>query len=317
MKVLLRLLGASALISILSMSATAIAQPATNPAAGTAASASLPAIPIGTTITMANWRQYQQFMPDGMVTLFEGKGSWKMPDDVAMKIGPTVIHPLPPGYLAATEKNSPAAKLIELSDGGLTIANYQGGIPFPNATEPHRGWKLLADFWYRYMPHIVVNSPDNPGFECTLDGYDNVNCVKGLWVARQLAFNTDPGTPASVEGAGDKYRTTWFMVEEPEQQRYTTTLTIEYTDLTKPEDIYNFLPAMRRTQRSSSAARCSGSGTEMTPDDGRFAFDATIPDFTADLLGTRKILNEMDVKSAGANFPADYDMPLGWPKPSW
>ncbi|MGO9268208.1 MAG: DUF1329 domain-containing protein [Candidatus Binataceae bacterium] len=285
--------------------------------AGQSTAAEAPAIPLGTVITTGNWRRYQQFMPDGMVTLFAGQSSWKMPDDVAMTVGPTVIHPLPAGYLAATEKYSSTTKLVELPEGGLTISGYQGGIPFPNPAEPHRGWKILADFWYRYMPHIVVNTPDNPGFDCTLDAFGNVNCTKGLWVARQLSFNTDPGTPSTFPGAEDKYYTTWFMIEEPEQQHYSTTLTMEYTDLSKPEDVYVFLPAMRRTQRLSAAARCSSSGTEMTPDDGRFAFDSTIPDFSADLIGTRKILNEMDVKSAGANFPADYDMPLGWPKPSW
>ncbi len=287
-----------------------------SPAIPVASSPENPIAP-GTTITMENWRQYRQFMPDGMIVLFEGGAPWKMPADVSMTVGPTVINPLPSGYLAATEKYSPQTKLLELPDGGLTISGYQGGIPFPHPGDPHKGWKLLADFWYRYMPHIVVNTSDNPGFNCTLDGFGNVNCVKGLWVARQLSFNTDPGTPASFPGTEGKYYTTWFMVEEPEQQRYSTTLTIEYTDLTKSEDVYVFLPAMRRTQRLSSAARCSSSGSEMTPDDGRFAFDSTIPDFSAALLGTRRVLSQMDVGSAGAHFPADYDMPLGWPKPTW
>ena len=31
------------------------------------------AIPPGTKITMQNWQQYKQFMPEGMVALFEGK----------------------------------------------------------------------------------------------------------------------------------------------------------------------------------------------------------------------------------------------------
>src|SRR5215469_13581044 len=46
------------------------------------------AIPPGTTITMQNWRHYQQYMPDGMVALFEGPYFWKMPDDVSMVVGP-------------------------------------------------------------------------------------------------------------------------------------------------------------------------------------------------------------------------------------
>jgi Protein of unknown function (DUF1329) len=286
----------------------------TNAGLATAASS---AIPLGTVITTANWRQYQQFMPDGMVTLFKGRSSWKMPDDLAMTVGPTVIHPLPAGYMTATEKYSSTTKLVELPEGGLTISGYQGGIPFPNPTEPHRGWKILADFWYRYIPHIVVNAPDNPGFNCTLDGFGNISCIKGLWVARQLSYNTDPGTPSSFPGAEGKYYTTWFMIEEPEEQRYSTTLTMESTDLSKPEDVFIFLPSMRRTQRLSAAGRCSSSGADTTPDDGRFGFDGTIPDFSSNLIGTRKILTEMDIKSAGAAFPDNYDMPLGWPKPSW
>jgi hypothetical protein len=58
---------------------------------------------------MQNWRQYQQYMPDGMVALFEGQYFWKMPDDVLMDVGPTIIHPLPPkppttAYLRALAK---------------------------------------------------------------------------------------------------------------------------------------------------------------------------------------------------------------------
>ncbi|MBF6571004.1 MAG: DUF1329 domain-containing protein [Candidatus Binataceae bacterium] len=271
----------------------------------------------GTAITMQNWRQYIQYMPDGMVALFEGSYAWKMPPDVRMEIGPTAIHPLPKGYIAATEQYGAQTSVIELPDGGLTVAGYQGGTPFPSPAEPHLGWKLLANFWYRYMPHLVVNGPENLGKFCTLDSYSNVSCVKGLWVARQLSFNTDPGIPATIEGGAGKYYTTWFMVQEPEQQKYSTTLTIGYTDLTKPEDVYNFAPSMRRTQRLSTAARCAAMGSDTTPDDARFGFDGNIPEFDANLLSERQILAMMDVGQAGANLPQNYDMPLGWPKPSW
>jgi hypothetical protein len=275
------------------------------------------AIVAGTTISIQNWRNFKQFMPGGMIALFEGTSSWKMPADVAMEVGPTVIHPLPEGYLAATENYSRDVRLVELPDGRRSLTGYRGGIPFPQPDEPNKGWKILANFWLRYMPHIVVNTPDNMGFSCTMDGFGNVNCSTGLWVARQLSDNTDPGVPATIPGNAGIYYSTWYMIQEPEQQKYSTTLTIESTDLTKGEDVYLFSPATRRVQRLSSAARCSNSGTEITPDDGRFAFDSTIPDFDANLLEERKILAQMDVGSAGANFPSGYLMPLGWPKPTW
>src|SRR5712691_13179629 len=78
------------------------------------------AIPPGTTVNMQNWQQYRQFMPDGMAALFEGKYSWKMPPDVALEVGPAVIHPLPRNYVAATEKYAGQVQIQELPNGGLT-----------------------------------------------------------------------------------------------------------------------------------------------------------------------------------------------------
>src|SRR5580698_1445532 len=81
-----------------------------NVASQDASPASGDTIPPGTAITMANWQNFKQFMPDGMVALFEGTYSWKMPADVRMEVGPTVLHPLPKNYLDATEKYSNQVK---------------------------------------------------------------------------------------------------------------------------------------------------------------------------------------------------------------
>ena len=45
-----------------------------------------PPPPVGTRITMANWQQYKQFMPFGMVKLFEGKYQWKMPANLRLRL---------------------------------------------------------------------------------------------------------------------------------------------------------------------------------------------------------------------------------------
>ena len=300
-------------------SACAFAADNAGPIAAGNASSDGSATPIapGTRITMQNWQQYRQFMPDGMVDLFAGKYFWKMPADVEMDVGPTVIHPLPKGYLEATEKFRGQTKLVDLPDGGLNLQNYQGGIPFPDPGEPHQGWKILANFWFRYFPHLVVNDHGNLGFMCTMDSFGSVNCVKGLWVYRQHSYNTDPGVPATIPGGEGKYYTAWFLTEEPEQAKYSANLTISYTDLTKPQAIFVFKPALRRAEQLSVAARCASSGSDTTPDDGFFGFNGNIPEFDANLLGERSILAQLDVGTAGANLPADYDMPLGWSKPSW
>jgi hypothetical protein len=288
--------------------------PALAAASGTAPAAGDTIAP-GTTITAQNWQQYQQFMPDGMVALFQGKYFWKIPPDVQMEVGPTVIHPLPKTYMEATEKYSAQVKLVDLPDGGLTLSGYQGGIPFPNPAEPHQGWKVLANLWYRYLPHLIV---DTFGHGCLINRSGNISCTAALIVNRQLSYNTDPNTPATYPGSEGKFSSEYLMVLEPEQQRYTAFLTITYADPTKPEDTYLFLPQLRRYQAVSSSARCSpNQGTDSTQEDYRFGFNSNITELKVELLGEKKILALLNANLPPGDFPENFDMPLGWPKPSW
>ena len=272
-------------------------------------------LPPGTRITPENWQLYRQFMSDGVQALFDGKYFWKMPADAELVIGPTRVNLPPKSFLDATEKYASQVKLVELPDGGLTLSGYQGGLPFPNPSEPHAGWKILANLWFRYLPHLTV---DMNGVVCTMDSGNRVSCKAGMKVYRQLAYNTDPGVPPTIAGASGKYFTQYESVKEPEQERYTTVLTTSYTDLTRSEDVYVFVPALRRYQRMSASARCSADlGTDETPDDRRFGFNTNLTGIKAEVLGEKKILTLMDFSIPPGRFPENFDMPLGWPKPSW
>jgi hypothetical protein len=84
--------------------------------------------------------------------------------------------------LEATEKYASQVKIVELPSGGLTLDGYQGGIPFPNPKEPHKGWKILANLWFRYEPHLTLNIYGNA---CTMDRNGSIDCQAGL-VVRQM-----------------------------------------------------------------------------------------------------------------------------------
>ncbi len=272
----------------------------------------------GTVITTKNWQQYRRFMPNGMQLLFEGKGSWKMPADVSMTVGPTIGHPLPAGYVEATRKYASKVAIAQLGDGGLILKNYVAGEPFPNPSPPHAGWKILANVWYRYLPHLIVHTPDGMGTFCLQDRYGNVACNQIIMVYRQMRHNTDPGVPMTTAGAGPRDYTEWTMVEEPEQLKYKASLTIFYQDLAKPEDMYAFVPELRRTLRINTSSRCAPEfGSDMTPDDRRYGFNGNITRFSAKLLGERRILALVNFNTQFGKFPSEYYMPLGWPKPSW
>ena len=99
----------------------------------------------GTKITLANWRQYQQFLPIGMRLMLEGKSVFKYPADFEMDVGPTTPLPLPKKFRDDTEKYNRQVTLTQLSSGGYTIAGYAAGAPFPDPSGPTAGTELMYD----------------------------------------------------------------------------------------------------------------------------------------------------------------------------
>jgi uncharacterized protein DUF1329 len=321
MECIMKLIGALVIFVLLALAAgtgSSVLAASENKLAGhsNAADHSLPSadsIPPGTVITMQNWQNYRQFMPDGMAAMFEGKYFWKMPPDVQMQVGPTTIIPLPKNYLAATEKYAGQVRIVELSGGGLTLQGYHGGIAFPNPQEPHRGWKVLMNLWYRYAPHLLVVEH---GWTCAIDSSGNSNCKTYQVVDRQLSFSTDLSPQPPVPG--DKYFTSWFMELEPEQVKYTASLNINYVDLSRPEDVYAFLPSLRRYQPLASSGRCAETeGMDWTAEDFRSGLDSTMAELQANYLGHRKILALVDFRAPDNPFPDGFFMPLVWPKLAW
>jgi hypothetical protein len=278
-------------------------------------------LPVGTKITMANWQQYQQFMPLGMIKLFEGHYYWKMPADVEMDVGPTHIGNLPKGWVEATEKYGAQTSVDVLPSGHYVIKNYQGGTPFPNPQEPNKGWKVLADVFFAYYPTLYVKTPTNYGTVWSMDRLGNVAPSSIDVVYRWSDYVTD-GPQRTYNYAPGTWFTEWIMQETPEQARYTASLSLYYENQeTHPyPDIYAFVPALRRSLRLSATARCSPLlGWDWTYDDAKLnGFNGTTSIYTGDFLGDRKILNltEFDGSQGGA-IPGGWDMPLAFPKPSW
>src|SRR5579885_3043575 len=134
-------------------------------------------IPPGTTITMHNWQQYKDFMPIGMQAMFAGIYFWKMPADIQIEVGPTSNYPLNPAYVANTEKYADRVQIVDLPDGEHTLQGYVAGRPFPNPSGPRKGWEILVDEWYRYIPYEVCTS--NVWWAYLNDRYNNMTSESG------------------------------------------------------------------------------------------------------------------------------------------
>jgi hypothetical protein len=278
-------------------------------------------LPIGTKVTMANWQQYKNFMPLGMQKLFEGIYFWKMPPNVEMDVGPAIHNFLPKSWRVATEKYGSQTSVEVLPNGHYVLHNYHGGTPFPNPQEPNKGWKILANIFFAYVPSIYVNTPNNPGSVWSVDRYGNINLLTDDIVYRWSDYNTDPNFPQTLSYAPGTWYTEWAMEETPEQAKYTATLSLYYVDQEKNPypDIFLFVPALRRSLRLSSTARCSPIfGLDWSYDDAKTnGFNGSTSTYTGDFLGDRKLLTLAHFDGEGGSFPDGYLMPLGFPKPSW
>jgi hypothetical protein len=201
------------------------------------------------------------------------------------------------------------------------LKNYHGGTPFPNPQEPKKGWKVLANVFYAFVPAMVVITPNNYGTVWVLDRYGNIAPETFDVVYRWSAYITDPGFPQEETYAPGTWYTEWAMQETPEQARYTASVSLFFKDQEKNPfpDTFVFVPALRRSLRLSSTARCSPVfGLDWSYDDAKGnGFNGSTSIYTGDFLGDRKVLTLARFNKDGAVFPQGYLMPLGFPKPSW
>jgi Protein of unknown function (DUF1329) len=275
--------------------------------------------PAGSRITMENWREYAQYMPLGMRELFEGHYFWRMPADIEIVLGPTIPERLPEGYTEATSRYSGKVEVIHLPDRRNDIKNYLGGEPFPHPTDPDKGYKLLADLWFAYVPHLLVGTAKNPLTICSQTAHGYVSCGRLSYVFRQTAYNTD-GKVSAEETKGNNYwYTEWTSIEEPEELRYTTLLRLYPKDNQREQELFVFAPSLRRWFRGSLPACSPVVGTDYAEDDfKRVGFNGGLGSFDAKFLEHQRVLALTgDYAPLGGDFPANYYRSLGWPRSSW
>jgi hypothetical protein len=88
-------------------------------------------IPVGTKITLQNWKQYRKFMQIWMQQAYEGKYKWHVGSEpeYTVEVGPTHHFPMYKKFIEDTEKYGGQAQLVPLSTGGFSWKNYVAGIP--------------------------------------------------------------------------------------------------------------------------------------------------------------------------------------------
>jgi hypothetical protein len=227
-----------------------------------------------------------------MQALFEGTNYWHMPKDVVMEVGPTISWSVPKQTQEDTERYGSQVKLGRTPEGGTYPVGYKAGLPF---AEPLHGDPALAgarifwDTYYRPTPRVE----GAPGCSYTLDSYGNTTLTSvTLVVYSRLEYLSDAGYPITTPGGRGFWYAKYFQQTAPEQGKYSGTLILSSTDPTRLDEIYIYVPSLRRSLRLSQAARCAPVyATDLTYDELDGGPPGLPQEFEARYEGERKIVS--------------------------
>ncbi len=270
----------------------------------------------GTTITPHNWSRYRRFMTVGMQALFSGAYPWRIPSDpnYAIVVGPTRPIPLAKALVADTEKYANQTRIVKLPNGGYTFTGYVAGIPFPNPAQPDEGAKAVFDIWVAFRPY--VSNYLSTGAQT--DRYGNTSVTAADVLQYRLDHLSDPPHPQTLPDGKGRLFASRFMVVSPEQSKYTAQLAQYSDDPTQVQELFVFLPSLRRSLRLSSASRCSPIlGGDYVQDDGLNGVGFQPGNFSFHLLGEKKIVAMAHADPAASSDLKSYNLNLplpGWPK---
>ncbi len=258
-------------------------------------------IPPGTRITLQNWQSYKKFMPIGIQAMFSQAYPFRVGSgpEFAVRVGPTIAVPMAKKLKENTERYAGQVKLRKVDSGGYTVDGYVAGVPFPKPSGDLTGVEVLYNIFFGFIPPIyryVTNSS-------LVDRFHNISPQVTEVVYWRLSHLSDPGMPTNPPYGKGYLQSARYFVSSPEQMHYTTQLAQQPDDPQRVQEIYVFLPSLRRSLRLSSAARCSPIlGSDWVQDDNSDGMSFQIPNFNVRFLGRKKVLFMVH-----ASDPAMYD----------
>ena len=140
-----------------------------------------------------------------------------------------------------------------------------------------------------------------------------------------MSHASDEGFPTNPDYGKGILQASRYLVKFPEQTKYTTQLAHLPDDPEKLQEVYVFLPSLRRSLRLSSAARCSPIlGSDWTQDDNGDGMFLQPANFSMKLLGEKKVIvlmhadanNMYGGNSRGGEKLYDRVGMAGWPAPA-
>jgi Protein of unknown function (DUF1329) len=160
----------------------------------------------------------------------------------------------------------------------------------------------MWNLWYRYLPRVEINKVINL---LLIDKYHQVFSEVAFNDYMRLAHVSEPGLPIYTPEAKDIDIALYLELTEPEQSKYTVSLIIYFVDPTRIQEIWSFVPSLRRPLRLSASARCApAAGSDSTTEDQKSGFNMLLSETYGTLMAHKMLLMS---NSLNTDYPSSID----------
>ena len=254
----------------------------------------------GDTIGPQNWERVKGMVGENLLNRIKRGYSFEIKND--RSIGP------PREFVAATAKYAGQVKLGSKGE----LLNYAAGQPFPNvdSNDPQAGLKMAWNFYWRWIGDdsktgggtgqgkIIRYAIERDGSERRADVLHHSIKTRG-----RVSLSADVVLPGYEH-------IDWMQLradEYPRDTSGTTTLEIRYASPDREDDLYIYVPSIRRVRRAPPIQRCATLAPSEFNFDDINSFGGKITDFNYRLLGRFKMLgNFAQDQIPFARRPGDY-----------
>ena len=255
----------------------------------------------GDVITSANVDQYTEFLPGYMARWV--KDGWDMEQPATIRVGENTGYIINPDYIAASRNNM---NVTLTPEGALN--GYSGtGFPFPEPKEPNKALKIMWNQFYR-----------PGGDEITCVNYRDHSKRKGGKIITQQniyrylkhsgRISVDPKPKISPNSK--LYWSTIAKFGDPPAKDMEI-LSWRYSDIEKDDEMWGYIPTLRRSIRMVSSERSNPINGLPTSWDDLNGFDGKISKFDYKILGEQKVLTVLNQTKRLSDFKdAKYDYPI-------
>jgi uncharacterized protein DUF1329 len=242
---------------------------------------------VGDVITAANVDRAKELISPGL--------EWCIRHGWPLKVVETKKIEWPKAYREATEKYSPQVKL---APDALSLQSYVAGQPFPgiDANDPQAATKIMWNYEYKWLTTDDVDLRNFDADTGTIFGGSTPMSVERHFLLDHFRVLRYIGRlyqdPKPVWQTKEDYQSKGSLhpVLEPFDLKGVGALSFRYTDPSKQDDTWLYLPSLRRVRRLSSAQRSDALFGQDTDVDSYYGYAGHIAWMNWKYLGKKTML---------------------------